>query len=271
MSSGMSVYFLSMDTQNEMINTQQKVANAGLQKIQERYAISVMTDKDDNNRLNIQVKNQGPNPIDISDFWIINKTDSVNGYPAQRYLLNYTDSFIPTGFGKNILENKPLYLLPDVYDVKVISALGTIETTEVDVTANNPLAVELIVTPPDVRIGENATLQMIVTNVAGSDITNITPYDPIEVNPSSSVISSQILSISSFDKLRPGDSVFFRWNYQVTGTVGTNVEFIGNATGTMDSISVESNTDSDFITLREPDEPELSEPGCTLAKNGTTE
>ena len=257
MSSGMSVYFLSMDSQSEMIDTQQKIADVNLQKIQERYAISVMTDKDDDNRLSIQVKNQGPNPLEISDIWIVNKTDSANGYPAQRHLLNATDSFIPTGFGKNILENKPLHLSPDVYDVKVISTLGTIETSEIDVTTNFPLDAEIIVTPPDVRIGENATVQMIVRNISAGDITNIIPFDPPEVKPPTAVVSSQLVSSSSYDKLRPGDTVFFRWDYTLTGTVGNTVEFIGNASGILFSDPVDSNTDSDKIILREPEEGEI--------------
>jgi len=257
MTSGISVYFLSMQVQSDLIDTQQKVSGAEIRKIQEKYAISVMTDSNDNNRLTIQVKNEGPFPLEIADIWIINKTDAINGYPAARHLLNSTDSFIPIGYGKNILENKPLYMNPAEYDIKVISTIGTIRITDIDINGNNDLFVELISIPPDVRKGENVTLSMRVTNVGGYDITDISPYDPPAVNPSASIISSAMLSSPTIDILRPGDSGFFRWHYQVTGTPGTNVEFTSNATGTMGAFSVNSNNDTDAITLREPDESEL--------------
>ena len=65
MTSGMSVYFLSIQSQADLIDTQQKVADTQIRKIQEDYAISATTDTNDNNRLAIQVKNQGPFPLEV--------------------------------------------------------------------------------------------------------------------------------------------------------------------------------------------------------------
>jgi len=252
MTSGMSVYFLSIQSQTDLIDTQQKVADTQIRKIQEDYAISVTTDTSDNNRLAIQVKNQGPFPLEVANIWIINKTDAVNGYPAKRHLLNSTDSFIPIGYGKNILENKPLYMNPDEYDIKVISTVGTIRQTDIDVNGNDDLKVELFAIPPDVRVGENVTIAMRVTNVGDIDIENVVPFGAPIVNPPSAVLSSEIVSAPSIDLLKQTESGFFTWHYKVTGTVGNKVSFTNNASGTiMSTYTVESNNDSDKIILRE--------------------
>ena len=252
MTSGFSVYFLSIQSQTDLVDTQQKVADTQIRKIQENYAISATTDTNDNNRLAIQVKNQGPFPLEVADIWIINKTDAVNGYPAERHLLNSTDSFIPIGYGKNILENKPLYMNPDEYDIKVISTVGTIRQTDIDVNGNDDLKVELFAIPPDVRIGENVTIAMRVTNVGDIDIENVVPFGAPIVNPPSAVLSSEIVSAPSIDLLKQTESGFFTWHYTVTGTVGNKVSFTNNASGTiMSTYTVESNNDSDKIILRD--------------------
>jgi archaellum component FlaF (FlaF/FlaG flagellin family) len=252
MTSGISVYFLSIQSQTELIDTQQKVADAEIRKIQEKYAVSATTDSDDANRLAIQVKNEGSFPLEIADIWIINKTDVVNGYPATRHLLNSTDIFIPTGYGKNILENKPLYMNPDEYDVKIISTLGTIRTVDLDVSGNNDLLVELFAIPPDVEINENVTIAMRVTNIGDIDIENVIPYGPPIVNPPSTVVSSEIVSPPSIDLLKPTETGFFTWHYTMNGPINSKVEFLNNASGTvLGSFTVNSNDDTDKITIRD--------------------
>ena len=115
MTSGFTVYYIALESQAEMINTQQLVASTEIKKIQEKFAISVAADSSNNNLLQIQVKNQGYYPIEIADVWIINKTDT--NQPATKYELDYSDAFIPAGYGGQILENTPLYLNPDLYDI----------------------------------------------------------------------------------------------------------------------------------------------------------
>ncbi len=252
MTSGMSVYFLSIQSQADLIDTQQKVADTQIRKIQEDYAISATTDTNDNNRLAIQVKNQGPFPLEVANIWIINKTDAVNGYPAERHLLNSIDSFIPIGYGKNILENNPLYMNPDEYDIKVISTVGTIRIADLDVTGNNDLLVELFSIPPDVEINENVTIAMRVTNVGDIDIENVVPYGPPIVNPQSTVVSSEMVSAASIDLLKPGETGFFTWHYTMNGPINSKVVFSNNASGTvLGSFTVDSNDDSDKITIRD--------------------
>ena len=121
MTSAFSTFYIAFDFQQETINTQRDVSRDLVEKTQEQFVISAGADPNDNNRLGIQVKNQGPNPVEVANIWIVNKSD-VNE-PANRYEVNYQDVFIPSGYGAPILENTPLYLNPAYgsdYTVRVI-------------------------------------------------------------------------------------------------------------------------------------------------------
>jgi len=135
MTAGFSVYYVALDNQSTMIYTQQAIADTEVKKIREKFTISVSTDPNDNNRLEIQVKNQGFNTVEIADAWIVNKT--ITNQPAKKHEVKYSDAFIPTKFSGDIFANTPLYMSPGEYDIKVISTLGTIVTEE-KFDPNNP-------------------------------------------------------------------------------------------------------------------------------------
>ena len=152
----------------------------------ENYDVSISTDLEDNNRLAIQIKNQGNFPLEIADFWIINKTDAVNEFPVLRYEINFTEPFIPPGYGTNILENYPLYMNADTYNVKVVSTLGTIHQKELIVGVANNLRAELFAIPADVKVGQNATIALHVTNVGDSRLLDVQTSN-MTITPSSGV------------------------------------------------------------------------------------
>ena len=255
MTSGFTVYYIALESQAEMINTQQLVASTEIKKIQEKFAISVAADSSNNNLLQIQVKNQGYYPIEIADVWIINKTDT--NQPVTKYELDYSDAFIPAGYGGQILENTPLYMNPDLYDIKVVSILGTIRTAELDVVNNNNyLRAELYAIPPNVHIGENVTIAMHVTNVGEFTVENVAPSLPLMVNPSSSVSSFAEISTLPVD-LGPSESAFFTWHYTLGGIAGINVDLSNYATGTLSGLTIQSNTDSDSVRMKDSLEGEL--------------
>jgi len=124
MTSGFTVSYMAIDSQAEMIDTQQIIADNEVKKIREKFTILVSTDP--NNRLEIQVKNLGNNVVEIVDVWIINKT--ATSQPAFKFEIKYDDAFIPAGFSGDILANTPIYLGPDEHDIKVVSTLGGIVT-----------------------------------------------------------------------------------------------------------------------------------------------
>ncbi len=126
MTSGFTVYYIALDSQSQMIKTQQIIADIEVKKIREKFTISVSTDPND--ILAIQVTNQGNNLVEIADAWIINKTAA--NQPAKKHDIKYDDAFIPAGFTGDILANTPLYMSPGEYDIKVVSTLGTIVKEE---------------------------------------------------------------------------------------------------------------------------------------------
>ncbi len=126
MTSGFTVYYVALDTQSQMLDVQQIIADTEVKKIREKFTISVSIDPNDNDRLAIQVTNEGTNVVEIADAWIVNKT--ATNQPAKRHEVKYDDAFIPAGFSGEILANTPLYMSPGEYDIKVVSILGTIVT-----------------------------------------------------------------------------------------------------------------------------------------------
>jgi len=253
MTTGFSVYYVALENQSKMIDTQQAIADAEIKKIQEKYAISVASDPSDNNRLQIFVKNQGYHPIEIANVWIVNKTDASE--PATKYEVNYADSFVPAGWGGQILENTALYMVTDLYDIKTVSTLGTVRTAELDVNGINNLRAELYMISPDVKLGENATVVMYVTNIGSTLVTDVTPDNdpPLSDNPTW-ISNSQLVSPSSID-LEPSQSGIFVWQTKLStsGTVNNKLMFTDSVSGIESATgnTVQSNVDSDKITLQE--------------------
>ena len=231
MSAGLSVSYMVLETQSDMISAQQTIADTEIKKIQEKYALSAYSDTANGNRLALFVKNEGSNSLQIDNIWIINKTAPTQ--PAQNYDLQYADAILAPGYGANILENQALYLDPGDYDIKVVSKIGTIKTTQIDVGDTGPLKVKMIIDPPDVRIGENATAWIFVTNTGGTKLFNVTT-GPITANPPSAVVASSPLMQPQTD-LAPAESTIFAWKYNLVGAIGTNVEFSTYATGVDES------------------------------------
>jgi hypothetical protein len=247
MIAGFSAMSLALDSQTDIVNTQRVVADTELKKQQEQFGIMVSTDE--NNILNVSVDNSGQNPVEISRVWIINKT--LTTQPAQPFSVNSNDAFIPTGFTTNVLSSQPLYMNPDTYDIKVISALGTVKVIEftVGTTSSSGLRSEMITDPPDVIIGQNVTVAMIVTNIDNTEIKNVHPANL----DFSATGAGYVLYFSShtpeYVDLKPGESVMFSWDYQVSGNSGDNLTFSSHAIG---DDGKTSNTVSDVSTLRLP-------------------
>jgi len=250
MIAGFSVMSLALDTQTDIVNTQRVMADTELKKQQEQFGIAVFADA--NNILNVSVDNKGQNPVEISHVWITNKTLATQ--PVTPFSVNSNDAFVPSGFTSNVLSTKPLHIVPDTYDIKVVSTLGTVKIAELTVgsaPSTNGLRAELITDPPDVIIGQNVTIAMVVTNTGSSTIENVAP-GALTVTPSLAVLASSSPIPVSVD-LTPGESVLFSWDYTISGTSGSNVAFSSYASGTdIDGPLVISNTVSDATTLRLP-------------------
>src|SRR3972149_6536373 len=89
--SGFSAFFVAMDVQSDTIDAQRTISDSLIDKTQEQFAIAVATDETNNNQLGIHVKNQGPNPVEISNIWIINKSEA--NQPTKKIEVDYRDAF----------------------------------------------------------------------------------------------------------------------------------------------------------------------------------
>lgn len=250
MIAGFSAMSLALDSQTDIVNTQRDISDIQLKKQQEQFGIAVFTDA--NNILNVSVDNKGQNPVEISRVWITNKTLATQ--PAKPFSVNSNDAFVPTGFTSNVVSNQSLYMMPDTYDIKVISTLGTVKIAELTVgsgPSSGGLRAELITDPPDVIIGQNVTVAMVVTNTGSSTIENITP-SLLTVTPFAAIVAASSPIPASVD-LAPGESVLFSWDYTISGNSGDDVTFSSHASGTdIGGPVVISNTVSDVSTLRLP-------------------
>ncbi len=252
--SAFTTFFLAMDVQRDTINTQRAISENIMEKSQEKFGVSVSTDDTNNNRLSIQVKNMGTNPVEIGNIWIVNNSGS---HPAEKHLIDYKDSIIPAGYGVDILDSSPLYMTPDDYDIKVVSTLGTIEKADFVVGLANNLRAELFAIPPDVKIGQNVTLTMHVENVGKSKILGVAPaLDYPNINPAFTTPNPAIPQPVDLD---PGEGTFFTWKYITSGVSGTIVDFDVYANGTEDitDFVLNSNIAYESIALKEPDVTEV--------------
>jgi hypothetical protein len=256
--SATSTFFLAMDAQRDTINSQRAISDVIIDKTKEKFSIAPSIDETNGNLLGIQVKNLGTNPVEIDDIWIVNKSGS---FPAKKHLIDYKDSVIPPGYGSNILENIPLTMLPDDYDIKVVSTLGTIEKSEFNVGGNNYLRATLLAIPPDVKINKNVTLTMHVENIGGSKLLNVAPA--FDVPNISIPLDPPVPPTPSPVNLDPGESVFFTWQYTVTGAglaAGNKITFDNYADATIEGMPttvVKSNNVQESIKLLEPDLTEI--------------
>ena len=256
--SASSTFFIAMDVQRDTINTQRVISDSIMEKSKEKFSIAVSTNEALNNRLGIQVKNQGTNPVEIGNIWIINNSGS---FPAKKYLIDYKDSIIPPGYGSNILENTPLFMNTDDYDIKVVSTFGTVAKSELNVGGNNYLRASLFTIPPDVKINKNVTLTMHVENIGNAKLLNVAPaFDVPNISPPLDPPNPPTPSPVNLD---PGESVFFTWKYTVKGpglTAGNKITFDNYADATIEDMPttvVKSNNAVESIKLLEPDSSDI--------------
>jgi len=250
MTSGFTVYYVALDSQSQMLNTQQLIADQEVAKIKEKFVVAASS-SGVNNVLSVQVINTGNNLVEIADVWIINKTSVFEN--ATKYNdLDYRDVSIPVGYSGDVLENHtPLNLISDIYDIKVISSLGTIQTVEYDVAGgSNVLNAQMVAIPNDVRFGENVTIALIVTNTGEFDITKVKANTKFDVIPNQCSAAPNMIFGGPTD-LSPSQSTMFFWDCTLNPPIGNTITFTGNATGLLSGVDVDSNDASDSVVVRD--------------------
>lgn len=247
-----SVYFMAIDTQNQFVDTQKLVSSTEKKKSQEDFSIVASTNSTDNHRLGVGVINLGPDSIEIVDIWLVNKTNPTT--PSQRHELDPADAYIPSSYSSNILETKPLYLADDTsYQIKAVSSLGTIRTTELNVGGANNLLANLVTIPPNPLTGETITVALFVVNTGDGKLLDVTPN---VMQRFGSNITTKLPGFPQPPKtdLGPDDMIIFIWNYKVEGAPGSLQLFRNsvNATEMITGFKVQSNEADDVIKIIDP-------------------
>jgi len=170
---------------------------------------------------------------------------------ATKYDVDYRDASIPVGHSGNILTNTPLYLISDIYDIKVISSVGTIQAVEYDVAGgSNVLNAQMVAIPNDVRFGENVTVALIVTNTGEFEITQVQANTEFDVIPNQCSAAPNMIFGGPSD-LSPSQSTMFFWDCTLLPPIGNTITFTGNATGLLSGVPVDSNDASDSVVVRD--------------------
>jgi len=165
--------------------------------------------------------------------------------------LDYRDASIPVGHSGNILSNTPLYLISDIYDIKVISSIGTIQAVEYDVAGgSNILNAQMVAIPQDVRFGENVTVILMVTNTGDFDVKEVRANTKFDVIPNQCRDPPNLIFGGPSD-LAPSQSTMFFWDCILDPPLLNTITFTGNATGKLSGVNVTSNDASDSVVIRD--------------------
>ena len=259
-----AVLGVALDTQTEIVDTSRQVADTSLKKQQEKFSMFVGTDPFP--ILDIEINNQGQNPVEIFTLIITNQT--APGSPTQIYDIPSDTSFIPPGDSSNILSTTTLTLTPsNTYDVKAISSLGTIKKAQLvcgvascGFSGVPGLLADVFMDPPIGIPTKNVTVAMTVTNTGDVELTGVQPDfqdEPwtawINFPASSSMIGPTFDSISPVT-LKPTQSTLFRWDLTVDGDVGDVWNFTNRATGFDGVTTVTSGNSTDELILIDPND-----------------
>jgi len=151
MLSAFGAFVVMMQLQSNLLDTQLEISKKEIAKLREQFSISPNYDSNNSNRLYVNVTNVGSIHAEIVDLLIINK--SLTTRDATRYAISYNDAFVPLSSTIDILKNQPLYMADGTYDIKVVSALGTVKTSELTVVVggggDDPGTIEEIVLPAE--------------------------------------------------------------------------------------------------------------------------
>ena len=131
MLSAFGAFVVMMQLQSDLLDTQLEISKKEIDKLREEFSISPNYDSNNSNRLYVNVTNVGSIHAEIADLLIVNK--SLTTKDATRYAISYNDAFVPLSSTIDILKNQPLYMATGTYDIKVVSALGTVKTSELTV------------------------------------------------------------------------------------------------------------------------------------------
>lgn len=247
---GFTAIIAAFAIETNLFNMQNQLSNLVLGKIQEQFVVSAQVNQNNKNQLSIAVTNTGTTPVQIADFWVINKTAS--SAPATLFTVNYTSAFVASGQTSKIIDSgTPLYMTPGKYTIKVVSKRGTEQLVSFNVPYY-PLVSKVIVTPNAQYVNQNATITVFVVNLGNSTIDKLNCTVGVPTNRYTAFTNTT----KTIPKLPPYGSATFELEYTVTGPPGLKVDFNGTVSGIDEAtgFKVKSNSTDDQMLLKPPED-----------------
>jgi hypothetical protein len=281
-----AVLGVALDSQTDIVDVSRDVADAGLKKQQEAFQINTVTQGPGEN-LSVEVKNKGQNPTEIFTMVLTNSSDVTNGYPTQTYAIPFDNSLLPPNHNDpiDVVEALDLKLkLPagvetDIYDIKLVSSLGTIQTYKIecrnvggesecgpgiDPTGPGGLAAQLFLDGPNGINTKTTTVVMFVTNTGDVTLSNISPVRDcvvgdmiVSILPAGGLgdVDPCILDAPSPITLIPGQTALFKWDGTISGDIDDVFTFCNQASGEEpDATLVTSNLSCDEMIVIDPND-----------------
>jgi len=192
-------------------------------KTKENFEISIA--KIDAGKFNLTIHNTGELPIKFTRIWVNNVTDST--WPLQNFTVNkiVTPQEIITNVGQGLNLQA---LESQAYSIKLITDRGNGKEFFMNSPSQEPLDLKLMALPETVPDGFQTTLLLAVTNnmTKNNMLLNIKPImQTPQVSGSAAYTLISDMAPSQKSTLDKGDTVFFTWTYEITGSLNDSVIF----------------------------------------------
>ncbi len=189
----------------------------------EKFEISSV--KIDGGKFNLTIYNTGELPINFTRIWVNNVTDST--WPLQNFTVNKIAT--PKQTITNIGQELNLQALESqAYSIKLITHRGNAEEFFVNAPNQEPLDLRLLALPESVSDGFRTTLLLTVTNnmTKNNVLLNIKPImQTPQVTGSAAYTLISEMNPSQKSTLDKGDTAYFTWTYEISGTLNDDVSF----------------------------------------------
>lgn len=178
-----------------------------------------------NNKFNLTVQNTGNIPINITRIYVQNTT-------ATDWFATYSvnSAISPTSSVTNIGMNVPLSAIStNSYNIKMVTDRGNSQEILIRSASSAPVPLQLFVLPSSVSSGFTVNVLLGVTNnmTTAAALTDVEPMLSVISGGASATYVSGPTPIS-YDTIPNGNTVYFQWVYQISGSTGSSVTF--NAT-----------------------------------------
>jgi hypothetical protein len=271
-----AVLGVALDSQTDIVDTGRIVADTGLKKQQENFAINTIVQLPGES-LQVNVTNLGQNPTEIFTLVITNSSDITNDYPTHTVDIPSDTSFLPPNSGTPVDIVKTLNLemkntpSQELYQFKIISSLGNIEKLFLVCQngtcglgsggGSSGLFAQFLMDGPNAVNTKNSTGVMFVTNTGEVPLTDVAPITACSsmwtVSPDTTGrnVSPCVLEPATIPNLAVGQTALFKWDGTMFGEIDDEFTFCNQATGTDPDLNpVNSGLVCDEITVIDPND-----------------